>query len=198
MGHLLACRLITILMDWDCSDSSACVTLTGREGGRAEKTGVKAILEGRGITGGRREQPLGLTTIQMNMLQFSYFWVSYFLIWVIHLKIKVEPRSHFTLFTLQTYIHPFTLSHWGRRDDFILILHSHTGADASGLFWVHRSRLCRCAEDGGTWDQTRDHWSNHLLNCSFCKDGTRWMCTYKTGSSSNDLYYLMKAILINQ
>lgn len=45
MGHLLACRLITILMDWDCSDSSACMTLTGREGGRAEKTGVKAVLE---------------------------------------------------------------------------------------------------------------------------------------------------------
>lgn len=32
-------------MDWDCSDSSACVTLTGREGGRAEETGVKAGLE---------------------------------------------------------------------------------------------------------------------------------------------------------
>lgn len=45
MGHLLACRLITILMDWDRSDSSACMTLTGGEGGRAEKTGVKAVLE---------------------------------------------------------------------------------------------------------------------------------------------------------
>lgn len=45
MGHLLACRLITILMDWDCSDSSACMTLTGGEGGRAEKAEVKAVLE---------------------------------------------------------------------------------------------------------------------------------------------------------
>lgn len=34
-------------MDWDCSDSSARVTLTGREGGRAKETGVKAGLEER-------------------------------------------------------------------------------------------------------------------------------------------------------
>lgn len=150
MGHLLACTLITILMDWDRSDSSACVTLTGREGGRAEETGVKAGLDegdyrrGKTATFGFRRS----TSENVSFHIFSKLFLHWF--WVVRQKISQyciwrEFREHFSralseLFRLTVNVHQVTL----RTEEMTSHVHSsftRWRCIFRGVFGVQCSRL---------------------------------------------------------
>lgn len=136
MGHLLACTLITILMDWDRSDSSACVTLTGREGGRAEETGVKAGLDEGDYWRGKTTT-FGFSPNAAENVSFRIFYKLFlYCFWVVRLKTSWKrhskwrefrqpfSRARAELFRLPANVHQVTL--WTERDDVTRWLLIHT------------------------------------------------------------------------